>query len=92
MAATAPFRFEIVKSYPRQGPLQQYRVAAATAFTCMRCLQAKTPKLVATVNADGSQLMCNGAAPTCCPFGTSAPAKMRTTSEATPYCAFSPQP
>lgn len=60
MATTAPFRFEIAKSYPRRGPLQQYRAASATGFTCLRCLQAKTSKLVATVNDDGSQLMCNG--------------------------------
>ena len=43
------FRYEIVKTYPSRGPLQQYRLAASTSFLCSRCGSAKTSKLVTTV-------------------------------------------
>lgn len=59
MATATPFRFEIIKSYPQRGPLRQYRAATATAFMCLRCLQPKTAKLVATINNESSQLLCN---------------------------------
>jgi hypothetical protein len=31
------FRYEVVKTYPQRGPLQQYRLAASTSFLCFRC-------------------------------------------------------
>src|SRR6266545_4368953 len=60
MTQATPFRFEIVKTYPRRGPLQQYRAAQSTAFVCSRCTQAKVSKLVATVRDDDGELLCNG--------------------------------
>ena len=59
MTASAPFRFDIIKTYPRRGPLQQYRAAAATAFVCFRCRQAKAAKLIATSGDDHKGLLCN---------------------------------
>ena len=58
--SSRPFRFEIVKTYPQRGPLQQYRLAASTSFLCSRCGSGKTSKLVSTVQADWSRLLCNG--------------------------------
>ncbi len=54
------FRYEVVKTYPPRGPLQQYRLAASTSFLCSRCGIGKTSKLVTTVQADWERLLCNG--------------------------------
>jgi hypothetical protein len=54
------FRYEVVKTYPQRGPLQQYRLATATSFLCSRCGDAKTSKLVSTIKADWDRLVCNG--------------------------------
>jgi hypothetical protein len=54
------FRDEVVKTYPQRGPLQQYRLAGATGFTCSRCGIGKTSKLVTTVQDDWDRLLCNG--------------------------------
>jgi hypothetical protein len=54
------FRYEVVKTYPQRGPLQQYRLAAATGFICSRCGIGKTSKLVSTVQGDWDRLLCNG--------------------------------
>jgi hypothetical protein len=53
-------RYDIVKTYPARGPLQQYRLAAVTAFGCFRCGQDKTSKLVTVLDADWQRLLCNG--------------------------------
>jgi hypothetical protein len=55
-----PFRFEVVKTYPQRGPLQQYRLATSTSFLCSRCGTSKTSKLVSTIQADWDRLLCNG--------------------------------
>ena len=55
-----PFRFEVVKTYPQRGPLQQYRLTASTSFPCSRCGTSKTSKLVSTIQADWDRLLCNG--------------------------------
>ena len=55
-----PFRFEVVKTYPQRGPLQQYRLAASTSFLCSRCGTSKTSKLVSTIQVDWDRLLCNG--------------------------------
>ena len=55
-----PFRYEITKTYPQRGPLQQYRLATSTSFVCFRCGTGKTSKLVSTVKADWDRLLCNG--------------------------------
>jgi hypothetical protein len=54
------FRYEVVKTYPQRGPLQQYRLAASTSFLCFRCGTGKTSKLVSIVQADWDRLLCNG--------------------------------
>jgi hypothetical protein len=54
-----PFRFEIVKTYPRRGPLQQFRAGATTSFVCSRCTQAKSAKLIATIGGGRTDLICN---------------------------------
>ena len=55
-----PFRYQVVKTYPPRGPLQQYRLAASTSFLCSRCGTGKTSKLATTVQADWERLLCNG--------------------------------
>ncbi|MFH9400097.1 hypothetical protein ACH4JS_09930 [Streptomyces sp. NPDC017638] len=48
---------KIVKTYPPRGDTQLVRLAAVAPFTCARCGQTKTAKLVA---ARGDALYCNG--------------------------------
>lgn len=48
------------KIYPPRGPLEQYRFASLTEFTCYRCGAAKKSKLLVTVDGDWDQLLCNG--------------------------------
>lgn len=55
-----PGRYEVIKTYPQRGPLQQYRVASATAFGCFRCGRTKTSKLVTVFRGDWERLLCNG--------------------------------
>jgi len=54
------FRYEVMRTYPQRGPLQQYRLAAATGFICSRCGIGKTSKLVTVVQDDWDRLLCNG--------------------------------
>jgi hypothetical protein len=58
--AAHSFRYEVVKTYPQRGPLQQYRLATSTSFVCFRCGSAKTSKLVTTVQGEWDRLLCNG--------------------------------
>ena len=51
---------QVVKTYPAQGEMQLFRLAAATEFTCSRCQSTKTAKLVAVVSGDWNRLLCNG--------------------------------
>lgn len=55
-----PARYEVTKTYPQRGPLQQYRVASATSFPCFRCGRAKTSKLLTVFRGDWNSLLCNG--------------------------------
>lgn len=55
-----PTRYEVTKTFPARGPLQQYRVATATSFVCFRCGSAKTSKLVTVFRGDWNRLLCNG--------------------------------
>ncbi|GAA4384080.1 hypothetical protein GCM10023088_52010 [Actinomadura verrucosospora] len=57
---SAPFRFNVTKTYPARGPLQQYRVDTTTAFTCCRCGQVKKSKLITTTGGTWDRLLCNG--------------------------------
>jgi hypothetical protein len=54
-----PFRFEIIKTYPKRGPLQLFRALDRASFTCVRCRQAKESRLVATIRGDASTVVCN---------------------------------
>lgn len=53
-------RYEVIKTYPRRGPMRQYRLAAPTSFGCFRCGLTKTSKRVAVVREDWNRLLCNG--------------------------------
>lgn len=48
---------KITKRYPRRGDLQLVRLGATASFTCSRCTQTKTARLVAV---RGNALFCNG--------------------------------
>lgn len=52
--------YKIVKEYPSRGPLKQFRLEKANAFTCFRCGQVKKAKLHTTYNSDWNKLICNG--------------------------------
>ena len=56
---TVPPQFDVVKEYPRRGPWKLYRLASSTSFTCNRCRQHKTAKLVATRHNKWHALWCN---------------------------------
>jgi hypothetical protein len=60
MRVMTKFRYEVIKTYPPRGPLQQYRLAAATSFYCFRCGRPKTSKLITTFERSWSCLLCNG--------------------------------
>ena len=55
-----PPQYEVVKEFPPQGTLRQYRFAEITTFTCHYCSQQKTAKLVATDDGEWDALICNG--------------------------------
>jgi hypothetical protein len=55
-----PVPSTIVKTYPRRGPLQQFRFIENTAFTCFRCANTKKSKLIITYYGDWSKKLCNG--------------------------------
>jgi hypothetical protein len=60
MTPTGPTqRYEIIKTYPTRGPLQQYRLAANTAFACFRCGRTKKSKLITVLRQNWSHLLCN---------------------------------
>lgn len=50
----------LTKTYPKRGPLQQFRFAAATAFKCFRCGNSKKSKLITVYSGDWSRKLCNG--------------------------------
>lgn len=53
-------RYDIIKTYPKRGPLQQYRLGTICSFSCFRCGQEKTSKLVTVANGSWANLLCNG--------------------------------
>lgn len=55
-----PVPFEIEKTYPPRGPLQQYRLAQSAAFSCFRCSQSKKAKLITIYGEDWAKRLCNG--------------------------------
>jgi hypothetical protein len=50
----------IVKDYPKRGPLSQYRFEKSIMFNCFRCGQSKTSKLITIYNKDWNKRLCNG--------------------------------
>ena len=48
------------KTYPPRGPLQQFRFAEGTAFTCIRCGDSKKSKLITVYGGDWARRLCNG--------------------------------
>jgi hypothetical protein len=55
-----PVPFEIKHTYPRRGPLQQFRLAQSAAFSCFRCGEPKKSKLITTYGDDWAKRLCNG--------------------------------
>lgn len=55
-----PVPSNIIKEFPRRGPLQQFRFKDATAFDCLRCGTSKTSKLITIYNGVWAQRLCNG--------------------------------
>lgn len=52
--------YEVTKTYPKKGPLSQYRFESASAFNCFRCGETKTSKLISIYRDDWSLKLCNG--------------------------------
>lgn len=48
------------KTYPKRGPLQQFRFVDSLAFRCFRCTVTKKSKLVTIYGDDGHRRLCNG--------------------------------
>jgi hypothetical protein len=55
-----PIPSTVIKTYPRRGPLQQFRFAEGTAFRCFRCGDTKKSKLITVYSKDWSRQLCNG--------------------------------
>ena len=55
-----PVPSTVTKTYPKRGPLQQFRFIEATAFRCFRCSSAKKSKLITVYSGDWSRKLCNG--------------------------------
>lgn len=55
-----PVPSTIIKKFPQRGPLQQFRFAESTAFTCFRCNDTKKSKLITVYYSDWSKKLCNG--------------------------------
>lgn len=55
-----PVPSTIAKTYPRRGPLQQFRFVDGTAFKCLRCGDTKKSKLITVYMGDWSKRLCNG--------------------------------
>jgi len=50
----------VIKTYPRRGSMQQFRLDALTAFDCFRCHRTKKSKLVVVYDDDWNRFLCNG--------------------------------
>ena len=55
-----PVPSTLIKTYPKRGPLQQFRFAEGTAFKCFRCGNTKKSKLITVYAGDWSRKLCNG--------------------------------
>ena len=50
----------VVRTYSQRGPLQQFRFAESTAFSCFRCGESKRSKLITVYGGDWSRRLCHG--------------------------------
>ena len=55
-----PVPSTVVKTYPKRGPLQQFRFAESTAFRCFRCGDTKRSRLITTYGGNWARRLCNG--------------------------------
>lgn len=55
-----PVPSAVTRTYPPRGPLQQFRFAEATAFSCLRCGASKKSKLITIYRGDWAKRLCNG--------------------------------
>ena len=55
-----PVPSTVIKTHSQRGPLQQFRFAEATSFTCFRCGEIKKSKLITVYGGDWSKRLCNG--------------------------------
>jgi len=55
-----PAPSQIVKTFPKQGDMQQFRLAELHEFTCERCGKTKKSKPVVFQDDDWTKLLCNG--------------------------------
>ena len=55
-----PVPSTVTRTYPPRGPLQQFRFADSTAFSCFRCGNTKKSKLITVYNGNWSKRLCNG--------------------------------
>jgi len=51
---------KITKTYPKKGPLSQFRFEKVVSFVCFRCRSSKTSKLISLYSEDWSKKLCNG--------------------------------
>lgn len=50
----------IIKTYPKRGPLSQFRFEKIVSYICFRCRSAKTSKLISIYREDWDLKLCNG--------------------------------
>jgi len=55
-----PVPSTVTRTYPPRGPLQQFRFADSTAFSCFQCGNTKKSKLITVYNGNWSKRLCNG--------------------------------
>lgn len=51
---------KIIKSYPKRGPLSQFRFEKIVSYVCFRCNRTKTSKLISICNDNWELKLCNG--------------------------------
>ncbi|MGA3540991.1 hypothetical protein ACK8GE_17050 [Micromonosporaceae bacterium DT194] len=60
MTTERPHDWQVSKTFPARGRLQQHRLRAPVQLTCRRCGAAKKTRLVAVIDGEWTQLLCNG--------------------------------
>lgn len=55
-----PAEFDVIKTYPPRGALQQYRLAGTKQFSCCQCHKSKTSKLIVIKEGKWDPIWCNG--------------------------------